>query len=212
MSRFLITAGPTREYLDTVRFLSNGSSGLTGFLMAEAACRAQHEAVLVSGPVSLPPPDGVTYIPVVSAQDMAREVLDRLPQADVLIATAAVCDWRPETKSPRKMAKGDRESLSLSLVRNPDILFLAGQKKGARIHIGFALEDQGPDGPANARAKLARKNLDFIVLNGPANMARQHGDYQLISKTGEVTEFQDITKAELADALVKLAASMDNGA
>ena len=200
--RFLVTAGPTREYFDTVRFVSNGSSGLTGFLIARRAVLAGHEAVLVTGPTHLAAPEGVASVRVVSAEDMSRAVRSHLAEADVLVAAAAVCDWRPSVCAPHKLAKRDGPPAA-GWVRTPDILAEAGKEKGARLHIGFALEDI--DARRHAREKLAAKNLDYLVLNGPENLAAGDGAYALLARDGRAWTLGRLDKETLAALLVDLA-------
>ena len=119
--RFVVTAGPTREYIDAVRFLSNPSTGRMGFAVARAARAAGHEVTLIAGPVSLKTPSGVTRIDVVSARDMLNAVRTVIARADVLVMTAAVADWRPAQCASRKLKKTEMSD-TLHLVRNPDIL------------------------------------------------------------------------------------------
>jgi phosphopantothenoylcysteine decarboxylase / phosphopantothenate---cysteine ligase len=167
MVSILITAGPTREHLDDVRFLSNGSSGRMGFALATAAVVAGHRATLVLGPVELAPPVGVTVLPVVSALEMQAAAAAAFDDCDVLIAAAAVSDWRPRA---RAVGKPPRQpgSLSLELVPNPDIVAGLAQRKGRRVVIGFALESVAAGMPAaiaRGRAKLQKKQLDAVVVN-----------------------------------------------
>ena len=154
--RIVVTAGPTREHIDPVRFLSNPSTGKMGFAVAKAAAEAGYDVVLVAGPVSLPTPKGVKRVDVVSARDMAKAVDDA--RGDILIATAAVADWRPKTCAAVKLKKGAMSS-SLELVRNPDVL------KGSSIprKIGFAAETGDPI--AEATRKCREKGLEFCVAN-----------------------------------------------
>jgi len=163
--RVLVTAGPTREHVDPVRYLSNESSGRMGFALAEAAARAGHAVTLVAGPVALRTPPGVRRIDVESAREMLAACRKAYRRADLFIMAAAVADWRPARVLPRKWrAKdGGARRTTLALMRNPDILATLAAKKGRRIVCGFALETGA--GEARARAKLARKGLDCIVLN-----------------------------------------------
>lgn len=162
MSRFLISAGPTREFIDPVRFLSNRSTGKMGFAVAEAAIAAGHEATLVAGPVSLPTPAGVRRIDVTSALEMLAALEGELESSDILVMTAAVADWRPASPAPAKLKKGGARHV-LELVPNPDILKTLAPRKGGRIFAGFAAET----GPVEAEAarKLADKGLDIICAN-----------------------------------------------
>jgi phosphopantothenoylcysteine decarboxylase/phosphopantothenate--cysteine ligase len=160
--RFLVSAGPTREFLDPVRFLSNRSTGRMGFAVAEAAVEAGHEAVLVAGPVSLATPAGVRRIDVVSARDMLAALEAELPAADALVMAAAVADWRPAETAAGKLKKSSMEPC-IPLVPNPDILKTLAPLKGSRVFVGFAAETGDPE--AEAGRKLEGKGLDFICAN-----------------------------------------------
>lgn len=202
MIRFLVTAGPTREYLDDVRFLSNPSTGRMGFACAEAAVAAGHEAVLVTGPVDLPDPKGATVVRVVSARDMHRAAMKAFKTVDVVIATAAVSDYRPAARAKGKLKKGATR-LTLELVKNPDILAEMGARKGNRVLIGFALEVQ--NARASAVAKYRAKNLDAIVLNRPATFGSASIRAEIVTEDGVVR--LEASKRALADHLVALAAT-----
>ena len=158
----LITAGPTQESFDPVRFISNHSSGKMGYALAAMAGRRGAQVTLISGPSSLPPPTGAEFIPVVTALDMRDAVMANLEKATVVIKAAAVADYRPMTISPSKIKKG-ADSLVIELVRNPDIIAEIGKKKGNRLLIGFAMESENL--LENAREKLTKKNMDMIVAN-----------------------------------------------
>lgn len=160
---FLISAGPTREAIDPVRYLSNRSSGKMGYALAEAARDAGHRVVLVSGPVAIPPPPGIRVLPVISAADMLIALRRELPAADVLIMAAAVADWRPRRIARQKQKKHGRTTWTLDLVRTPDILATLARRKGRRYMVGFAAETGDPI--PEARRKLHAKNLDLIVAN-----------------------------------------------
>ncbi len=157
---FIITAGPTREYLDPVRFLSNPSTGKMGFAVAQAAAQRGHKVILVAGPVTLKTPKNVKRIDVISARDMLKAVQEAVKKnpAAVLIATAAVADWRPAKCAARKLKKAQMAN-TLRLVRNPDILKTV---KGIR-KIGFAAETN--DLISEARRKCRAKKLEMIVAN-----------------------------------------------
>ncbi len=201
MKRFLITAGPTREYIDTVRFVTNASTGRTGYEIAREAVRRGNEVVLVTGPTSLPPP-ACRVMAVVSAEEMAVAVLENLPASDVVIGTAAVCDWRPEQRAAHKLAK-QGSALAIPWVRTPDILDLVGKQKGGRLVVGFALEDARPH--QKAAEKLRAKNLDYIVLNGPENLGSLGGSYELLATGGRSWSLGHLAKTDLASLLVDLA-------
>ena len=170
--KILVTAGPTREFLDPVRFLSNRSSGKMGYAIAEAAALRGHETVLVSGPVALDPPAGVRVRRIVSAQDMLEAVCDELDTAEVLVMAAAVADWRPAEVAGEKLKKhsdggGAFQAVdgraTLTLVATPDILATIRPRKGSRTFVGFAAETGDP--LAEAGRKLRAKGLDLIVAN-----------------------------------------------
>jgi phosphopantothenoylcysteine decarboxylase/phosphopantothenate--cysteine ligase len=167
--RVLVTAGPTRERIDPVRFLSNDSSGRMGFAIAEAAARAGHEVVLVAGPVALETPKGVRRVDVESAREMLAACKSEWRACDALFMAAAVADWRPAKRLAGKWrAKdGGATSARIDLIRNPDVLatLTGGERHPERIVVAFALETG--DGERRARAKLAKKGADWIVLNGP---------------------------------------------
>lgn len=165
--RVLITAGPTREYLDPVRFLSNPSTGKMGLALAEAARALGARVTVVLGPVETPVArEAYEVVDVVSAEDMAREVLARVDEVDCFIASAAVSDWRPQTRSDQKVKKSEGPE-SLTLVRTPDVLAEASRQVAGRARrpllVGFAAETQRVE--AYAREKLERKGLDAIVAN-----------------------------------------------
>ena len=159
---FLITAGPTREFIDPVRFISNPSSGKMGFALARAAIQAGHSIVLVSGPVALENPQGATVIKITSTADMFKAVNTEIESADVLIMCAAVCDYRPESVHLKKMKKKP-ENLTLRLVPTTDILREIGNNKKDKFIVGFAAESDNLI--ENAQRKIFEKNLDMIVAN-----------------------------------------------
>lgn len=160
--RVLVTAGPTEEPIDPVRFIGNRSSGKTGFAIAEEAARRGASVTLVSGPVSLPDPFGVDTVRVTTAVDMRDAVAAAYAAADVVVGSAAVADFRPESFSGGKMKK-DAAPDEVRLVRNPDILAELGADKGDRLLVGFAAETD--DVLGNARSKLVAKRLDLVVAN-----------------------------------------------
>lgn len=161
--RCLITAGPTREHFDPLRFLSNGSSGKMGYALAERAAARGWQVTVVSGPVVLPPPTGVTVTRVVSAEEMFRACEPRFVESDVFIAVAAVADYRPRNVAGTKLKKSGG-AWQLDLVPTVDILkTLAARKRPGQIVVGFAAETH--DLEEYARRKLLEKNLDWIVAN-----------------------------------------------
>lgn len=161
--RFLITAGPTREPLDPVRYLTNRSSGRMGYALAEAARDAGHEVLLISGPVCLPPPSGLECLKVETARDMFEAVQSRISEADVAVFAAAVADYRPSKPSSQKIKKGEA-TLTLELERTEDILGSARTIFGFRgTLVGFAAETENL--VAHAQDKLSRKGCDLVIAN-----------------------------------------------
>ena len=199
--RILVTAGPTREYVDDVRYLSNASSGRMGFAVARAAVSAGHETVLVCGPTPLPPPEGPELVPVVSALEMRDAVREAAPGADAVVAVAAVADYRPETRIPGKRKKGDGP-WHLRHDRTPDSRAGLGAEKGARFLVVCAIEAE--DGERNARRKLLSKNLDLIVLNAPSTVGAEESDFVLLYRDGRRECHMSVPKQFLAQRLVSL--------
>jgi phosphopantothenoylcysteine decarboxylase/phosphopantothenate--cysteine ligase len=162
--RVLVTAGPTREAIDPVRFLSNRSSGRMGFALAEALRDAGAWVTLITGPASLPDPPGIATLRVVTAEEMRQAVLERRSGQDALILAAAVSDYRAKAIAPRKIKRGERPSLTLELEANPDIAAEVGASKGdGQVLVVFAAESENLI--ANAHKKLAAKRADLIVAN-----------------------------------------------
>ncbi|MGB7785763.1 MAG: bifunctional phosphopantothenoylcysteine decarboxylase/phosphopantothenate--cysteine ligase CoaBC [Salinimicrobium sp.] len=202
--KILITAGPTYEAIDPVRFIGNHSSGKMGFELAAAARRAGAEVVLISGPTHLENPDaGINLIRVQSAQQMYDAAMQHFPDVDVAIAAAAVSDYRPKTVADQKIKKAS-ESLTLELERNPDILASMGSKKRQQLLVGFALETENEE--ENALGKLERKNLDFIVLNSlndsGAGFKTETNKIRILFKNGEKKEFGLKSKKEVAEDIL----------
>lgn len=160
--RMVVTAGPTREPIDPVRYISNRSSGRMGYAVAAAARAAGHQVTLVSGPVALRPPRGVTLVSVMTARDLLQALRRLWADCDSLIMAAAVADWRPVAPARRKLKKSDMAPV-LRLRPNPDILRALKPRKGGRVVIGFAAETGDP--AVEARRKLRAKGLDAILAN-----------------------------------------------
>ena len=204
--RFLITAGPTREHLDDVRFLSNSSSGRMGYAIARAAARAGHQVHLVSGPVSLPPPAGVRLIRVTSTAEMYRACAKLFPKVDCLIGAAAPADYTPvrRVRGKSKKSSGIR---TLRLKPTVDIIATFGARKKKRpVIIAFALEVQ--NALPNARKKLIRKNADAILLNSPDAMGAARSSGLIITRSGSRLPFRNLTKAQIGRRLVRLAGEL----
>jgi phosphopantothenoylcysteine decarboxylase/phosphopantothenate--cysteine ligase len=199
--KVLVTAGPTREPIDDVRYVSNASTGRMGYAIADAAAAEGHDTVLVTGPVMLTPPAGIEVLRVTTALEMEAAVRARFDGVDAVLMTAAVADYRPEARLPGKRKKTDGP-WDLRLVPNPDILAGLGREKGARVLLGFALE--AADGEENARRKLAAKRLDFIVLNAPGTIGADASDFLVLGADGSRTPYISVTKEFLAQRLVSL--------
>jgi len=201
----LISAGPTREKIDDVRFLTNRSSGKMGYAMAEAARDAGHRVTLVSGPVSLPPVGGIQMINVESAAEMAEAILAVADAFDVIIMTAAVADYRPVRAIAGKMKK-QPGNLILELERTTDILQTLGQRKRTgQILVGFAAEsDHVID---YARGKLTGKNLDWIVANdisrADAGFAADSNAVTILGREGQMIELPTAAKKEIAREIIR---------
>jgi phosphopantothenoylcysteine decarboxylase/phosphopantothenate--cysteine ligase len=159
--KVLVTAGPTREFLDPVRFLTSRSSGRMGFELAREALRRGADVTLVAGPTTMLPPRGVEFLPVVSAGDMRRAVLDVFPGVEIVVMAAAVSDYAFERTAPEKLKKNAEADIRLA--RTPDILEELGRNKGSHYLVGFAAETGSVEKPA--MEKIAAKNLDLIVAN-----------------------------------------------
>ena len=198
--RVLITAGPTREYLDPVRYVSNASSGRIGCALAKAALEAGHQVTLVLGPSSAEPPDGAETIRITSAEEMFEAVAARFDACDVFIASAAVADYRPVERRPEKIKKGETH-LAVELERTPDILAEMAQRRKRQILVGFCLETE--DLERRARGKLEAKGLDLLVANGPEAIGADRQDALLITLHGPAKRLHDVTKAELAESILE---------
>ena len=205
--RVLVTAGGTREPLDTVRALTNRSSGKMGFAIAAEAARRGADTVLVAGPVALPTPAGVRRIDVETALEMRDAVLREFPDSAIAVMAAAVADFRPAARAERKLKKEDLpdgEGLRLELVRNPDILAEISRDRGSRVVVGFAAESH--DVLEAARRKLARKGCDLLVANdvsrSDAGFETDENAVTLLSPGGEVEELPLLSKADVAGRLL----------
>ncbi|MDG1138534.1 MAG: phosphopantothenoylcysteine decarboxylase [Opitutales bacterium] len=202
----LISAGPTREWIDPVRFISNPSSGKMGYALAQAAQKRGIEVTLVSGPVNLKVPDGVRSIMVETAQEMNDAMQALFEKADVTIMAAAVCDHRPQSKHGHKLKKNQHPSY-IKLEANPDILESLGRrKKSSQILVGFAAETENH--LVNAMTKIHNKNLDWIALN---DVSRKGLGFQsdfnaitMLSKDEETVILDRDTKLVIASRILKL--------
>lgn len=204
--KVLVSAGPTYENIDPVRFIGNYSSGKMGFAIAHEAAKRGAEVVLVAGPVDprLSIEEGVRRIDVKSAREMLSVMKQEFADADIAILAAAVADYAPAEASLTKLKREKLGDMTLKLVKNPDIAATLGQEKGEKILVGFALETDNEE--ANAIEKLRRKNLDMIVLNSlrdaGAGMMTDTNKVTIIKKGGEETEYSLKSKAEVARDII----------
>lgn len=207
--RVVVTAGPTREPLDPVRFLSNRSSGQMGYALAEAAARRGARVTLISGPTALTAPWGVERIAVLRAREMYEVTLRAAQDADIVLLAAAVADYEPETFSPQKIKKHG-ETFSLTLRKTPDIARSLGEQKGDRILVGFAAETENP--LENARRKMAEKHLDLVVLNDVtqegAGFETTTNIVTLLRPDGETTRLPLLLKTEVAEHILDAALAL----
>lgn len=201
--KLVVTAGPTREHLDPVRYISNPSTGLMGIEVARAAAQRGAEVVLVLGPTHLAPPPGVRTLSTVSAQDMHDAVIAEAADAQVVVKAAAVSDFRPVDCAPRKVKKGEAQAADCKLEYTTDILAALGSDKGGRILVGFAAETN--ELMTHAQTKLKNKNLDLLVANdvssSDAGFAVQTNRVVLLSASGESEELPLMSKEAVAHRL-----------
>ncbi|MCA9031338.1 MAG: phosphopantothenoylcysteine decarboxylase [Planctomycetaceae bacterium] len=197
--RILVTAGPTREYFDDVRYLSNASSGRMGYAIVAAAIARGWEVVLVSGPVELAPPVGCEFHPVVTTAQMRDAAVRLFPDCDGVIAAAAVCDYKPKERIQGKMSKSGGP-VTFDMIETDDVLAELGRCKENRWVVGFALEAQNPR--ENALQKLRKKNCDWIVLNGPEAIGAESNSVEFINAETDTVAHWTGTKTEVASALI----------
>ncbi len=199
--RFLITAGPTREYLDPVRFISNPSTGRMGLALARAALRRGHQVTLILGPVHARLPQKARIIHVQTTDQMARACFRHFPRADCLLMAAAVCDYQPAKRRITKIRKSSAP-LTLKLRPTTDILAKLARGKRRQLLIGFALETDHLQ--AHALAKLRKKKLDYIIANTTASLASEHIDPVIISSDGSTQSLGSVSKITLARKIIRL--------
>ncbi|WP_092047785.1 phosphopantothenoylcysteine decarboxylase domain-containing protein [Planctomicrobium piriforme] len=197
--RVLVTAGPTREYLDDVRYLSNASSGRMGYAIVQAGIQLGWDVVLVSGPVDLAPPQGCEFHAVMTTAQMRDAALKLFPGCDGVIAAAAVCDYKPKERISGKLSKTGGP-ITLEMIETDDVLAELGRNKEHRWVVGFALEAQNPR--ENALQKLRRKNCDWIVLNAPSAIGSETNECEFLGPTGDTLAAWSGSKAEVAGGLV----------
>ena len=203
--RCLITAGPTREFIDPVRYISNPSTGKMGFSIAEAAIEAGWNVDLVAGPVALEEPNGAILYPVMTAEEMLHQVDALFDACDVLIMTAAVCDFRPIMHHTHKEKKGDA-SMNIEFERTADILKIMSERKAHQTVVGFSAETR--DVVSYATEKLVSKKLDFIVANEVGKLgsgfAADTNEVVLIAADGSSVKLGPSTKSAIAEELIQI--------
>lgn len=200
MARILITSGPTRQYLDPVRYLTNGSSGRMGKALAEAALALGHEVVIVSGPVVVDYPAAARVVPIISTEELLEACQREFAHCDGVIGAAAPCDYRPVHVETHKIAKTG-EPLKLELIETPDVMATLGAtKKPGQWLVGFALETD--DQRFRALTKLEKKSCDLMVLNGPTAMDSLDNSVELLDRSGAVVAQFAGTKEAVAQGLL----------
>ena len=197
--KVLVTAGPTWEFIDDVRYVGSPSSGRMGFAVAEVFAAAGHAVELVTGPTHLEAPSGVECVRVGSALEMHDAVMSGLDAADVLVMAAAVSDYRPRERITGKRKRtGDK--WVLEFVENPDILKEAGHAKGDRVLVGFAVESDSPH--RGALEKLRTKQLDLIVVNAPSAFGADVTSVDIIDRAEHTTTLENVTKRQVAEHIL----------
>ena len=203
--RFVVTAGPTREPIDPVRYLSNRSSGKMGYAIADAALQAGHDVVLISGPVNLDPPRAAKFVPISTSDEMDAAVHRHLPDCDVLVMCAAVADYKPANVSAHKIKKRN-ETFSLELIPTRDILASLPKQDRQFVVVGFAAETNDLEG--NAQKKLKEKNCDVIVANDVSNpdcgMESAENEVTILFRNGEKKKISRAPKKNIANELIKI--------
>lgn len=203
--KFVVTAGPTREPIDPVRFLSNRSSGKMGYAIAEAALESGHDVTLISGPVNLKPPERARFVPVTTSEEMFTRVQCAVAECDVFVMCAAVADYRPAKVAPKKIKKEDA-ARALDLVPTRDILSTIAHEPHSFLVIGFAAETN--DVEENAQKKLRAKNCDMIIANdvsrAESGMESDENEVEIFFRTGERKKISRASKKIIARELVKI--------
>lgn len=200
MARILITSGPTRQYLDPVRYLTNASSGRMGSSLAASALAAGHEVTIVTGPVNVSYPVGAKVIEVVTTDEMLERVARLFPHHDGLVGAAAPCDYMPRRIASEKIAK-DGRPLQLELVETPDVVAaVAATKRPDQWVVGFALETE--DQRFRAIVKMQKKCCDLMVSNGPTAIDSETNDVEIIAADGSTVSRVSGSKRQVADAII----------
>ena len=202
MARILITSGPTRQYLDPVRYLTNASSGRMGKCLAEAALAAGHEVIVISGPVAVEYPPAADVVPVISTEELLAACVKFFPNCDGVIGAAAPCDYRPRRVEEHKIAKTG-EPLALELIETPDVMATLGaSKREGQWLVGFALETD--DQRFRALTKLERKSCDLMVLNGPEAMDAEDNRVEILDRSGKILLSFAGTKEDVAAQILSV--------
>jgi phosphopantothenoylcysteine decarboxylase / phosphopantothenate---cysteine ligase len=200
MARILITSGPTRQYLDPVRYLTNASSGRMGCALAAAALEAGHEVIVVSGPVDVEYPACAEVIPIASTEEMLAACLEVFGRCDGLIGAAAPCDYRPVRKATHKISKTGKP-LVLELVETPDVVATLAASRESQWMVAFALETE--DRRMRAMQKLERKSCDLIVLNGPGAIHAAQTQVEILDRSGRVLANLSGSKDVVARGIIR---------
>jgi len=207
--RFVVTAGPTREAIDPVRFISNRSSGKMGYAIAEAARAAGHDVTLISGPAVVAPPDGLEFVSITTSDELYDAVHRAVKSSDVLVMCAAVSDYKPATAAPRKMKK-HKTPFALELIPTRDILASLPKENRGYLVVGFAAETH--DLETNAQKKLREKNCDAIVANDvsqtDSGMESDENAVTIFFRNGESRKISRTSKKIIARELVKIISKM----
>jgi phosphopantothenoylcysteine decarboxylase/phosphopantothenate--cysteine ligase len=201
LARILITSGPTRQFIDPVRYLTNASSGRMGKALAEAALALGHDVIIVSGPVEVEYPSGAAIVPVVSTEEMMTAAAKEFENCDGLIGAAAPCDYRPVRVESHKIAKTG-QPIDLHLIETDDVVATLGSKKGHRWVVGFALETE--DHRLRALAKLERKFCDLMVSNGTEAISSPENQVEVITPGGEVIASIAGSKDDVATQILSI--------
>lgn len=201
MARILITSGPTRQFIDPVRYLTNASSGRMGKSLADAALALGHDVVVVSGPVEVEYPTTAKVVAVVSTEDMMTAAAKEFETCDGLIGAAAPCDYRPMRVESHKIAKTG-QPIDLHLIETDDVVATLGSKKGRRWVVGFALETE--DHRLRALAKLERKFCDLMISNGPEAISSTENSVEVITHGGEVIAAIAGSKDDVATQILSI--------
>ncbi len=201
MARILITSGPTRQYFDPVRYLTNASSGRMGACLADAALRRGHQVLIVSGPVEVDYPAGAEVVWILSTEELLETSERLFPQCDGLIGAAAPCDYRPVHVADHKMSKTG-EPLTLKLIETPDVVAtLAARKQAHQWVVGFALETD--DRRFRAITKMQKKSCDMMVLNGPEALNSLENQVEILLASGETAATSNGPKQKVSDDILQ---------